>query len=101
MAFGSLDNDVEWLETLNEKFPDPDITFFLKVSPKECMRRINGSRPSKELFEQEQKLKKVYKTYLKLVKNKKYKHVYVIDGERTPGGVAADIAKIIDKYLYT
>ncbi|MDD5652374.1 MAG: dTMP kinase, partial [Candidatus Moranbacteria bacterium] len=36
-AFGSLENDVEWLEKINEKFPAPDITIYIKVSPEECI----------------------------------------------------------------
>lgn len=99
IAFGSIDNDPKWLATLNEKFPDPDITIFLKVPPKECMRRITGSRPNKELFEKEKKLQKVYKTYLRLVTDKKYKNVYVVDGTRSIETVAADIADIIDKHI--
>jgi dTMP kinase len=99
IAYGSLNNDKKWLETLNEKFIMPDITIFLKVSPKECMRRINGSRSNTEIFEKEKKLQKVYKTYLQLVSDKKHKNVYVVDGERSIDEVAKDVAEIIDKYI--
>lgn len=99
IAYGSLDNDRKWLEALNEKFMMPDVTIFLKVSPKECMRRINGSRSSTELFEKQKKLEKVFKMYLKLAADKKYKNVYVINGERSIDEVAKDVVKIIDKYI--
>ena len=99
IAFGSLNNDRKWLEALNEKFSMPDVIIFLKVSPKECMRRINGSRSTTELFEKEKKLQKVYKTYLQLVSDKKYKNVYVVEGERSVDEVAKDIVEIIDKYI--
>ena len=98
-AFGSLNNDVLWLEKINEKFPNPDITFFIRVSPRECMRRINGSRFRKELFEKEKKLKEIIKVYDKISKSKKYKNFYVINGEQSVEKVSEDINKIIDKIL--
>lgn len=99
IAFGSLNNDVKWLKAISEKFPNPDVTIFLKVSPKECIRRINNGRPLKEFFEKEKILQKVYKTYLSLVKDKKYKNVYVVDGEQSMEKVAFDIQKIMDKHI--
>lgn len=99
IAFGSITNDVKWLKTISEKFPNPDVTIFLKVSPKECIRRINSGRPLKEFFEKEKILQKVYRTYLSLVKDKRYKNVYVVDGERAMEAVALDIQGIIDKHI--
>lgn len=99
IAFGSLNNDVKWLQAISEKFPNPDVTIFLKVTPKECIRRINSGRPLKEFFEKEKILEKVYKTYLALVKDKKYKNVYVVNGEQSVEAVAEDIRKIIDKHV--
>ena len=99
IAFGSLNNDRKWLESLNEKFIMPDVTIFLKVPPKECMRRINGSRPSTELFEKLKKLEVVFKMYLKLVSEKRYKNVYVVDGDKSIDEVAKDIIEIIDRHI--
>jgi len=70
-AFGSLDNDKKWLEHLNEKFRQPDITFFIRVSAGECVRRINASRFQQEIFEQEEKLAKILKAYDKISREKK------------------------------
>jgi dTMP kinase len=99
IAFGSITNDVKWLQAISEKFPNPDVTIFLKVSPKECIRRINSGRPLKELFEKEKILEKVYKTYLRLVRDTRYKNVYVVNGERPIEEVADDIQKIISKHI--
>ena len=99
IAFGSLNNDVKWLKAISEKFPNPDMTIFLKVSPKECIRRINSGRPLKEFFEKEKILQKVYKTYLSLVKDKQYKNVYIVDGEQSVEKVAEDIQNIVDKHI--
>lgn len=98
-AFGSLDNDLAWLEKINEKFPKPDLVFFIRVSPEECIRRIESSRFRKEFFEEEKKLKKVLAVYDKISKSKKYKNFYTINGERPVEEIFAEISKIIDKYI--
>ncbi len=87
------------VEKLNEKFPQPDLTFFINVSPKECVRRIEGSRFRKEFFEKEKKLTKVRQTYLRLSENKKYRNFFVINGEQPVEKVAEDIREIINKEL--
>ena len=63
VAFGSINLDKKWLLEINSKFILPDITFFVRVSPKECIRRIGKSRNEFELFEEEKKLAKVLKAY--------------------------------------
>ena len=99
IAFGSLNVDTDWLEALNEKFLHPDATFFLKVSPKICIERINNSRFRKEFFEEEKKLSHVMRTFLKISKNKKYKNFFIIDGEQPIEKVHSDMIKILDKKL--
>jgi|AntRauTorckE6833_2_1112554.scaffolds.fasta_scaffold68344_1 dTMP kinase len=98
-AFGSLDNDLEWLEKINKKFPNPDLVIFVRVSPKECMKRINSSRFRKEFFEEEKKLEKIIKVYDKISKSKKYKNFYTVDGERSIEEVFKDVVKIVDKHI--
>lgn len=81
LAYGSIDiKDTQWLLNLNKKFIWPDITFLLKVSPRTCIQRMKKERFRKELFEKEEKLKKVYKNYLKFAKN--LRGIYIIDGEK-------------------
>jgi len=97
LAYGSIDiKDTQWLINLNKKFIWPDITFLLKVSPKICIQRIKKERFHKELFEKEEKLKKVYKNYLKFAK--KLKSTYIIDGEKPIKEVGKEIKKTYEKY---
>ncbi len=97
VAFGSLELDRDWLIKLNEQFIYPDITFLIKVSPKECLRRMKSSRNELELFEEEKKLKKVWNTYSWLAENNK--NVYVIDGEKSINQISLEILEIIKKLL--
>jgi dTMP kinase len=101
MAFGSLDpdNSLEWLKTLNEKFPQPDITIFLRVSAKKCIERIEGSRFRKEFFEKEEKLSRVLEAYDQISKDKDFQNFYVINGEQSIEEVHREVKKIVDKVL--
>jgi len=97
VAFGSLELDRDWLMSLNEKFILPDITFLIKVLPKECVKRMQSSRFELELFEQEQKLKKVWQTYHWLSEN--FKNVYVIDGMQSRQQIAGEVYEITKRFL--
>ncbi len=92
LAYGSLEiKDEKWLMEINKKFILPDITFLLKVSAKTCIQRIKKERFHKELFEKEDKLKKVFKNYLKFAK--KFQKVYMINGEKPIKEVFYEISK--------
>src|SRR4030042_2754951 len=63
VAFGSIDLDKERLLDLNKDFILPELTIFIKVAPEICLARIAKEREGVELFEKEEKLKRVWKTY--------------------------------------
>jgi len=96
VAFGSLDLDRNWLLEINDQFILPDLIILLKVSPRECLKRIHENRFQLELFEEEKKLQKVWKTYLWLAK--KFPNVKIVDGERDVDVIADEIAKFIKSY---
>ena len=98
LAYGSLGiKDFDWLLNLQKNFLVPDITFFLKTSPKICIERIRKERFSVTLFEKEETLKQVWENYEKLAK--KFKNVYIVDGERPVDKIAQDIQKIATEKL--
>ena len=94
VAYGSLDiNDKEWLLNLNKNFLLPDITFLLKVSPKICIERIQRSRYGITLFEQEEKLKKVWENFEILAKE--FENVHIINGEGPVDKIHKEIIEVI------
>lgn len=98
LAYGDKDiKDMNWLFGLQKKFLVPDITFFLKVSPKVCIERINKERFEVTLFEKEEVFKKVWDNYAKLAR--RFKNVYVLNGERPVDKITQDIIKIVTKKL--
>jgi dTMP kinase len=97
-AFGSLSiEDEDWLKTLNSKFRKPDLTILLKVAPEECMNRISKGRAKTELFEKEDKLRKVWKRYEEL--SNELENVIIIDANRAKEEVHEEIYREVIKRL--
>jgi len=99
MAYGNLEiNDLDWLIEINKKFILPDLTFFLKVSPRICIERIKKDRFEITLFEKEKVLEKVWQNYEILAK--KFQNIFLIDGERSVKEISKEIQKITLKKLW-
>jgi len=98
LAYGALDiADDKWLYNINDLFLIPDLTIIIKTSAKTCVERIKENRLGVELFENEEKLQKVWKNYESL--SKKYPNIAVIDGEKAENEVFEEIKKEIDKII--
>ncbi len=81
MAYGGLDIPISQLVLLNENFICPNWVFFLKVSPEECLRRIQVRGEGTKFFEKLEKLKKIAANYENIAR--RFGYVFdVIDGER-------------------
>jgi len=97
-AFGMADNlKLDWLKAINHGFLIPDMVFFIDVPPQECIKRIKDSREEIELFEKEDKLRKVRENYLALVKENQ--NFYRIDGTQTIKEVHEATVEFIRRYL--
>jgi len=97
LAYGaSAGLDREWLLKLNEKFRMPDVTIFLDVKPETCIKRISKSRLNFELFEQEEKLRKVREEYISLAEKFGFN---IINGEGSIKATHKKVLEIIKKYL--
>jgi len=97
IAYGAVEiKDIDWLIEINKPFIVPDLTFFIKVSPKICFDRIKRTRFHIELFEKEKILTLVWQNYENLAK--KFENIYLIDGEKPIEDVFEEIKKIWQKY---
>ena len=93
-AYGTAEGlDLEWLIILNHDFLLPDITFLLQVRPEVCIARIEQRGEKRTLFEEEQKLKRVWEVYLTLPN--RFENMYLIDGEQVIERVAKKIQNIL------
>lgn len=98
VAFGSLAISRLDLLIWNEDFLMPDLTIILKVSPEICVERMRESRTELELFEEVEKLGKVWETYEWLAK-KFGQNVVIVDGERDEEEITQEILDIIQARL--
>ncbi|MBI2085267.1 MAG: dTMP kinase [Candidatus Aenigmarchaeota archaeon] len=97
IAFGSLNEDAEWLKKLNEKFRKPDLTIIIDVPEDISINRIKSSRPKIELFEEKEKLKKIRENYKTL--SKEFPNVILVDGTKPPEEVFNLIKSAVESNL--
>lgn len=96
IAFGSLEVGHDWLFELAKNLIFPDLTFFLEVSPRVAMERIEAYRPTRDFFEKEKVLEKVWKNYSWLAK-KFSDRIRIVDGERSIKKVTEEIVEMVKK----
>ena len=96
LAFGAVDCGLKWLQVLNEKFLQPDLAFVLEVPPEICIRRIAAGRNRFELFEKEDKLRKVLANYKEIALQY---NLNFVDGQKSKDTVHQEINKKVNELL--
>ena len=90
IAYGSLNLDKNWLLSLHRYCLYPDVSIFLEVKPKVCLQRIGLRGEGKTIFEEEEKLRRVWQTYQWLAK-KFGEDIIIVDGERKSEVISREI----------
>ncbi len=78
------------------RFLSPDVTFFLDLPIKSSLKRIGKSLKHREIYDNEEKLKKIKKAY-DLLKEKFVKEFAIINADREVDEVTKDLFKKIAK----
>ncbi len=100
LAYQGSETDFEWVRSMNINCPQirrPDVCIYLDVSPVECIKRINGSRNSIEIYETIEKLTQVEEKFrytFKLLSSTD--NIKVVNANRNVEDVAKDIREIIN-----
>jgi dTMP kinase len=90
IAYGSLAvDDWFWLKSLGRHFRVPDITFLFKLDPAICIERIAGRGSNFELFEEHEKLEKIWLGYERLARE--YQNIKIIDATKSIEDIAEEI----------
>jgi dTMP kinase len=97
LAFGSVDNDVEFLKQINARFRTPDLTIIIDTPPRVCLDRIVKNRDNIELFEEEKRLENVREQYLAL--KDYFDNTVIVAGDRAKEAIAKNIQGIVARNL--
>ncbi len=97
-AYGAASGiDLEKLIELNREFLLPDLAIILKVRPEVCMARIGKRGEPRTLFEEKEKLAKVWQIYEVLPK--RFNNAYIINGEKPIEDVFEDVKNLVRSKL--
>jgi len=97
-AFGVASGvELKWLIHINSDFLLPDLAFILRVSPKICVERIEKRGKRRTLFEEKEKLEKVWQTY-QILPNR-FRNIYIINGEKPIREVFSQVKTILKSKL--
>jgi len=88
---------LSYLERINDDFVEPDVTIILRVSPKVAAERIVKRGESHKLFEKQEMLGQVWPFYELYAR--KYKNVFIVNGEFKPRKVFGKIKRILKRVL--
>ncbi|MCC6620739.1 MAG: dTMP kinase [Deltaproteobacteria bacterium] len=97
LAYQSLETDLKFVRTINEKALAPDMTIFLRVRPEIAMDRIETTRTQKESFERLPLQKKIAAAYEKLLESWKDGEVAIVDGEENVTAVTTKVRAALER----
>ncbi|NMX21226.1 dTMP kinase [ANME-1 cluster archaeon GoMg4] len=97
LAFGAVDNDIEFLKLINSRFRKPDLTVIIDTPPRVCLERITRTRDNVELFEEEKRLEKVREQFLAL--KSYFENTFILDGDREKAKVYREIQEVVERTL--
>jgi thymidylate kinase len=91
----------DWIYELNSKCIKPDLTIFLDVDAKLCIKRMQRRRWHVELFEEVKKLEGVRANYLKAINflSSKQEKIVVVNGSQPIKEVHNEIMRAVKKAL--
>lgn len=93
LAYGMIDFNKDWLEYIHTGYIIPDITFYLKVPPRECINRLRRKGFGLKLFEQETHFRRIEQNFDILAAE--FPRVHAIDGNKSIKDVHENITKIL------
>lgn len=104
-AYQGAHMPMEWViaaNSLSAGILRPDLNIFIDVPPEICMKRISQGRTSTELYETLDNLEKVRGRFFEAFdQTAEEEKIRIIDGNRAPDEIAADILREILTWIKT
>jgi dTMP kinase len=93
--------DARWVQQINSRAARPDVTIFLRVKPSTALRRRRAASLDLELYEVAAFQRALLSAYDEAVSRTRRtgERVEIVDGERSPDEVAADVARVMQRLL--
>lgn len=96
LAYQGATCSIDWVDQINSGAASADLTIFLEVKPAAASRRRAARGGSRELFESEERQRRVSQQYRAAIARRgKRERILVLDGGRSVDEVAADAQKAI------
>lgn len=90
---GATGLSLEWIEKINEHAIGPDLAIFIDVEPETVVQRLKPKKSVMENLETQRKVREVY------VKSVEKGELVRVDGNKSKGEVAADVAAVVHSFL--
>ncbi|MGA2308269.1 MAG: dTMP kinase [Candidatus Bathyarchaeia archaeon] len=90
---GATGLELEWIERINEHAVRPDLAIFIDVEPETVVQRL---KPRKSVMENLETQRKVREVYVEFVEKGELVRV---DGSKSKGEVALDLATVVQRFL--
>jgi len=98
-AYQSTHVPFDWVieaNALSAEILKPDLNVYIDVAPEVSIKRLRNGRSDTELYETAENLQQVRKKYFEAFERLKFKeNIFIIDGNRSPEVIAAEIWKEI------
>jgi len=88
LAYQALDMPSDWIGEINRMAPEPDILFFLDVTPETAWERVSNNRIQREIFELPEILRRVHANYAEALKRMNPETVVIIHGDHPVESIA-------------
>jgi len=96
LAYQGATCPIDWVEQINSAAASPDLTIFLDVKLETAARRRSGRGASQELFESEERQRRVIRQYAAAIRRlEKRERIVSVNGNRPVDEVAAQVLEII------
>ena len=100
LAYQSLDNEIEWVRSINSRARYPDLTLLLDVTAEEALSRRAATRTLEERFEQMEMQRRVAGAYTELANEDSSRgRVLTVDGMASVDEVEEELWKAVSELL--
>lgn len=101
IAYQGLTCEEDWLYAINRHAPSPDLCIYLDVPVEHALQRMAGTRWTRDLYEEEDKLRLIRDRYLSLVREARsvFGPVVTIDASKAADQVAKAVQSTVEPVL--